>query len=110
MTVEGAVVDEGVMVVIEIEEVSDPVAMQDYQLLARAQIAERGGTVVARGGRCVEGEGGGPFLVQRWPSEAAFLDWQASDDYRPLLARRNAAARLRIAVVPITPAMPHSAR
>ena len=105
--------DNEVLVVIEIEEISDPAEMQAYQQLARAQIAERGGSVVARGGECIEGAAGGPFLVQRWPSETAFRDWQASDAYRPLLARRNAAARLRIAVVPMVAAPatpPHSAR
>lgn len=90
-----------VLVVVEIEEMLDPAMLQAYQAEARIQMAELGGTLLARGGRCLEGRPGGPFLVQRWPSEAAFLDWQASEAYQPLLERRKSAARLRICVVPL---------
>ena len=93
--------DADVLVVVEIEAVLDPAAFQAYQGEARVQMAERGGTVVARGGQCVEGEPGGPFLIQRWPSAAAFSDWQESEAYRPLLERRRQAARLRMNVVPV---------
>ena len=90
------------VVVVEILEVFDPEAMQAYQADARVQILERGGSVLARGGKTFEGPVAGPMLLQRWPSEAAFTDWQSSAEYQPLLERRNKAARLQISILPCT--------
>jgi hypothetical protein len=49
-----------------------------------------------------EGEPVGRLLIQRWPSETAFREWQASEEYRPLRERRMRAADLRIAIVAAT--------
>ncbi len=90
-----------VLVVVEIEAVIDGEELQAYQAAARQQLKERGGKVLGRGGTTFEGDRRhGPLLVQVWPSEAAFREWQASDAYRPLLDRRRRAAKLRIAIVP----------
>jgi uncharacterized protein (DUF1330 family) len=89
-----------IYVVVEIQEVFDPDALAEYQAQARQQLLERGGVLVARGNCTFEGSPPvGQTLVQRWPSEAAFREWQESDDYRPLLERRKSCVRLRIAIL-----------
>lgn len=90
----------GVLVVIETVAVRDRDQFLAYQAQAREQLLERGGVVVARGGVTFEGASlTGPVLIQRWPSEQAFRDWQASEEYRPLLALRRNAADLRMTFV-----------
>lgn len=92
----------GVLVVVEVQAIHDAEALTAYQQGARAQLGRYGGTVLARGGQAIEGSP--PFerlLIQRWPSAEAFLRWQDSEDYRPLLARRRRCAEMRIAVVPL---------
>jgi uncharacterized protein (DUF1330 family) len=93
--------DEAVLVVAEIRSVRDPEELKTYQAGARTQIAKFGGKVVARGGRNTEAEAFGMLLVQAWPSERAFLDWQESEEYRPLRDLRRRCADMRIAIVPL---------
>lgn len=90
-----------VIVIVEVQEVMDDVAFQAYRAQARRQLLERGGAIMGRGGELFEGTPAlaGPILVQRWPSEQAFREWQSSEDYRPLLALRKRAARLRVIIV-----------
>ena len=89
-----------VLVIVEVRAVHDAPELAAYQAGARKQMLQRGGVVVGRGGLAFEGEAVGPLIVQRWPSEAQFRQWQASDEYKPLLERRKRAADLRIAIVP----------
>lgn len=92
--------DAGVLVVVEVRQVSDPDKFKAYQAGAREQIGRWGGRVVARGSTPVEGGlPFGPLLVQHWPSAQAFKAWQDSEEYRPLRALRQDCADLRIATV-----------
>ena len=98
--------EEAVLVVVEIRSVRDPDELKTYQAGARTQIAKYGGKVVARGaGRNTEAEPFGVLLVQAWPSERAFLDWQESEEYRPLRDLRRRCADMRIAIVPLVQAL-----
>jgi uncharacterized protein (DUF1330 family) len=92
--------EDPVLIVAEVRVIYDEDAFRTYQLGARAQLRARGGEVLGRGTLMFEGEPAfGQLLVQRWPSEAAFREWQSSDEYRPLLELRNRAANIRIAIV-----------
>lgn len=94
--------DGEVFVVIEVSEMRDPSAYAAYQQAARAQIAGWPGVaVVARGGEPFEGDPPlGKLMIQRWPSEAAFREWQESEAYAPFKAMRLDAVSMRIAIVP----------
>lgn len=94
--------DAPVFVIIEMVKVTDSQGLGRYQLGAREQIAQRGGVMVARGGAPLEGAPAfGPLLIQKWPSEAAFVNWQASTEYQPLRSLRMACAEMRFAIVPL---------
>ena len=97
--------DEAVLVVTEILSVRNPEELKAYQAGARSQIAKNGGRVVARGGRNTEAEAFGMLLIQVWPSERAFLDWQESEEYRPLRDLRRSCTDMRIAIVPLVQAL-----
>jgi uncharacterized protein (DUF1330 family) len=89
-----------IYVVVEIQDVLDSGALAEYQAQARQQLVARGGILVARGNCTYEGSPlVGQTLIQKWPSEAAFREWQESDAYRPLLERRKACVKLRIAIL-----------
>lgn len=97
---EASATEQGVLVIVEVSAVHDPDHFKAYQLAARKQIGVRGGVVVARGGSSVEGSP--PFQtlrIQEWPSEAAFISWQESDQYRPLRSMRIKSATMRTAIV-----------
>ncbi len=90
-----------VYVVVETLEILDAEGFKSYQLGARAQVLERGCAVIARGARHFEGSPEfGALMIQKWPSEAAFVDWQESAEYQPLKAQRLSSVRLRMAIVP----------
>ena len=94
--------DAAVLVVVEMTAVRDPEQLKTYQSGARVQLGARGGVVVARGISPVEGSPPfGALLVQQWPSERAFREWQQSEEYRPLKALRERCVDMRIAVVPL---------
>jgi uncharacterized protein (DUF1330 family) len=94
--------NEAVFVVVEIVDVLDEELLKTYQAGARAQVAGFGGTVIGRGVKTFEGEPQFAMLmIQKWPNEAAFRNWQESDAYRPLLQKRQRAAKLRIGIVPV---------
>ena len=97
---------EEVFVVVEIVEVKDAELLKTYQAGARAQVAGFGGAVIGRGVKTFEGHPAFAMLmVQKWPSEAAFRNWQDSDAYRPLRRMREQAVAMRIGIVPVfTPA------
>lgn len=85
---------------VETIDVKDGKLFATYQTQARQQILDRGGVVVARGGETFEGAPlNGPVLIQRWPSERAFREWQESEEYRPLLAIRRKVAEVRLTIV-----------
>lgn len=93
---------EAILVIVEVQDVFDEASFVAYRAQAREQLLARGGKLLARGGTLFEGSPslGSSVLVQRWSSEAAFREWQQSDDYVPLLALRKQAAQLRITIVP----------
>jgi uncharacterized protein (DUF1330 family) len=92
--------DGEIYVVIEISKVHDAAGLAEYQQGARAQMAARGGVVVARGGDAFAGDPPfGPLLIQKWPSRAAFTAWQESEEYQPLKDIRLHNADLRMAIV-----------
>jgi len=94
--------NEEVFVVVEIVEVLDEELLKTYQAGARAQVAGFGGTVIGRGVKTFEGDPEFAMLmIQKWPSESAFRNWQQSDAYRPLLQKRQRAVKMRIGIVPI---------
>jgi uncharacterized protein (DUF1330 family) len=94
--------DEEVFVVVEIVEVLDEELLKTYQAGARAQVSGFGGTVIGRGVKAFEGEPEFAMLmIQKWPNEAAFRNWQQSDAYRPLLQKRKQAVKMRIGIVPV---------
>lgn len=94
--------DEPVFVIVEVTQVLDAETFSAYQRRAREQIQALGGSVVARGGRLVEGVPAfAALMVQRWSSERAFQDWQGSEAYRPLKELRHQSAVVRMAVVPL---------
>lgn len=91
---------EPVLVVVEVCAVRDPDGLKAYQREARHQVDIRGGKVIAFGSTPIEGDP--PFetvMVQQWPSEDAFLGWQTSAEYRPLLELRKSCADIRISIV-----------
>lgn len=92
-----------VIVIVEVQEVFDPAGLDAYRSQAREQMLARGGELIARGGSLFEGSPplAQGMLLQRWPSEQAFRDWQTSDAYAPLLKLRNEAVRLRMSIVPM---------
>ncbi|WP_168356016.1 DUF1330 domain-containing protein [Sphingomonas gei] len=93
--------ESAVLVVIEIVSVEDPAGLQTYAQRASALIGSFGGQLVAQGGVPVdEGAAFAPLVIQRWPSEAAFRAWIASDAYRPLNELRLASATMKAAIVP----------
>lgn len=88
------------LIVAEVRAIYDEALFKTYQLGARAQLRDRGGEVLGRGTLMFEGQPSfGRLLIQRWSSEAAFREWQSSDEYQPLLEMRNRAADIRIAIV-----------
>jgi uncharacterized protein (DUF1330 family) len=91
-----------VLIVVEVIEVLDDALFAIYRSQARQQLAELGGTLLARGGTLFEGYPplSRSMLVQQWSSEREFRAWQASAAYAPLLKLRKEAARLRITIVP----------
>ena len=90
-----------VYVVVEILEILDETELEIYLQGTRQQIRDLPGVLIARDAKIFEGP---PIkvsmMIQRWPSEKAFRDWQESEAYRPLRERRLRAARHRIAIIP----------
>ena len=94
--------DAPVFVVLEVVSVEDPEGLKTYVRRASELIGPLGGELVAQGAIPIDGEPGfAPLVIQRWPSEAAFRAWLASDAYRPLNEIRLASATMRAAIVPI---------
>jgi uncharacterized protein (DUF1330 family) len=92
-----------VFVVIEVVSVKDPEGLKTYVQRASELIGPQGGRLVAQGGIPIDGEPGfAPLVIQRWPSEAAFLAWLASEAYQPLNKIRLASATMRAAIVPVS--------
>ena len=94
--------DGSVFVVVEIRSVDNADQFKAYQSGAREQIGTYGGIVIARGGSPVEGNPPfGALMIQKWPSEQAFRNWQESDEYKPLREMRRNCVDLRISIVPM---------
>jgi uncharacterized protein (DUF1330 family) len=90
-----------ILVVAEVQHIHDAPALAQYQALVREQVRNMECRVIGRGGLSFEGTP--PFsnvLIQAWSDEQMFRDWQASKEYAPLRAARQAAASMRIAIVP----------
>ena len=69
-----------VIVAIEVVSVHDPAGLKTYVQRASELIGPLGGKLVAQGGTPIDGEPSfAPLVIQRWPSEAAFRAWLASD-------------------------------
>ena len=92
-----------VFVVIEVVSVEDPAGLKTYVQRASELIGPLGGKLVAQGGIRIDGEPGfAPLVIQRWPSEAVFRAWLASDAYQPLNKIRLSSAKMRAAILPIS--------
>lgn len=90
-----------VYVVIDVQEIYDGAAIEGYRVAAHEQMMRRGGEILGRGGSVLEGSPAAPAItVQRWNSAQDFIDWQESDEYRPLRDVRLEAMKLRISIVP----------
>jgi uncharacterized protein (DUF1330 family) len=90
-----------VYVIAETLEIYDADGFAAYQQGARAQLLARGGSVVARGSRHLEGQPAfGTVVIQKWPNEAAYLGWQDSAEYQPPKQQRLQCANIKLAVVP----------
>ncbi|MCP3732121.1 DUF1330 domain-containing protein [Sphingomonas sp. MG17] len=88
------------IVVVEIREIHDAEAMRAYQLGVRKHMSQFGGEVIGRDAETVFGDPSfATLVVQRWPSRAAFREWQDSETYRPLRTLRDRAMDVRIAVL-----------
>lgn len=91
---------EPVYVVVETLAVHDADGYRDYQSRARQQLLDRGGEVVARGDGHFDGSPPfGPVVIQKWPSRSAFVEWQQSEEYRPLKEGRSGHVDLRLTVL-----------
>jgi uncharacterized protein (DUF1330 family) len=89
-----------VLVVAETRAVHDEERMEVYRQSAEKQLAKWGGKVLGIGNIPGDGEPFALLMVQEWPSEERFREWQGSDEYRPLLKIRKAVADVRYAFIP----------
>lgn len=83
-------------------EVTDPAAMADYLKGAPATVTAHGGTYIARGGAIHVAEGDWAptrLSIIRFESMAAARAWIDSQEYAPLRAIRQNAARSRFVIV-----------
>lgn len=90
-----------VLVVAEMCSVRDEARYASYRARAIPQLEKWGGKIIAAGAEPIEGVAFSPLVVQEWPSKERYLEWQASDEYRPLLELRKAIAEIRVAFVPL---------
>jgi uncharacterized protein (DUF1330 family) len=88
-------------VVAETHAIHDEARMVTYRQAVEPQIEKWGGKVLGIGTNQIEGEPFDLLMVQEWPSKERFLEWQASDEYRPYLEIRRTAADIRSAFVPL---------
>jgi uncharacterized protein (DUF1330 family) len=89
-----------VLVVAETRAVHDEERMEVYRQGATVQLAKWGGKILGIGTIAGEGEPFALLMVQEWPSEERYREWQESEEYRPLLQIRKAVADIRYAFVP----------
>jgi uncharacterized protein (DUF1330 family) len=76
-------------------EVTDPAGFEAYRAKVSDAIAKFGGRYLARGGAGERLEGDLPARRQvlvEFPDMATLKAWYGSDDYRPLLALRQASS------------------
>lgn len=90
-----------VLVVAEMCSIRDEAQYETYRQGAIPQLKRWGGKLIAAGAIPVEGVPFGPLVVQEWPSKERYLEWQDSEEYRPLLKLREAIADIRVAFVPL---------
>jgi uncharacterized protein (DUF1330 family) len=91
-----------ILVVAETGTIRDDKRMEIYKQGAMPQITKWGGKILGIGNIPGEGEPFATLMVQEWPSEERFREWQASEEYRPLAELRRAVADVRFALVPCT--------
>ncbi|WP_198369995.1 DUF1330 domain-containing protein [Roseomonas rosulenta] len=89
--------------IFDVVEITDPAAMQRYRAAVPAIVARHGGRYLAIGGpvRALEGSRPAPSfpVIIEFPDLAAAQAWHASEDYRDLLALRQAAAHCEAVLV-----------
>jgi len=89
-------------VVVQIDEIIDPVAYQRYKELAPPSIATYGGRYLVRGGPCevLEGSWCPPRLVVlEFPDAARARAWWDSTEYAAAKALRQSCARSEIVLI-----------
>lgn len=77
--------------IVNLHDVTDASAYQEYAALAGPMLAEYGGklTAVAKDIEAVEGSWtGNQIVILEFPNRAAFDKWYNSDDYAPLKKMR----------------------
>lgn len=89
-------------VVVQIEEITDPVAYERYKATTMPSIAAYGGRYLVRGGPCevLEGSWQPPRLVVlEFPNADQARAWWNSPEYAAAKALRQAAARSEIVLI-----------
>ncbi len=82
--------------------IKDPEKYEEYRLKVPATLEKYGGRYLVRGGeaRLLEGdEQPNRLAVLEFESAERALEWYESEDYRPLLAIRQAATESRLVLV-----------
>jgi uncharacterized protein (DUF1330 family) len=94
-------------VIAEVLEVRDPEALKEYATLTQPTVARYGGRYRVLRGQMEVKEGDwrpGPLVMLEFPSLARAREWYDSPEYRPLIAKRQAASRMNFVFVEGLPA------
>jgi len=83
-------------------EVTDPAQFEEYRRLVPATIAAHGGRYLVRGGACETLEGSWlpkRMVVLEFPSREQAKAWWCSQEYSPVKAIRQSAARTELIAI-----------
>lgn len=89
-------------VIADVDDISDPVAYEDYKRQVPASVSKYGGRFVARGGRAENLEGDwepNRIVIVEFPSVEQAKQWWSSPEYTPVKSIRQRSARSRLIVV-----------